>query len=88
MKLKTKDGTTVVVQCPRCGEGNVENISFIQWYPEYSNLHHEEDGTLTVNAMDGEIYYDGGSKDGQLQCDSCGQQWAVPKCLDPLINWE
>jgi len=78
------------IQCPNpeCLCDDVESIEYIEWYPYYSKLSREEDGSITINTADGEIYYDGGSIDAKLQCSKCGTEWAMPINADDHINWD
>lgn len=79
-----------VIQCPnpKCLCDDASKIEYVEWYPNYSKLSREEDGSVTINAADGEIYYDGGSINSKLMCSKCGTEWEIPENVEPHINWD
>jgi hypothetical protein len=79
--------TSFVIQCPnaKCGNSDLDDISWFEMVPNYANLQLEEDGTLTVRSGDSELYYEGAGV-GKLTCDCCGHEWAMPS--NAKVNWE
>lgn len=79
-----------VIQCPKaeCLNKDLDEIQWIEWYPEYSKLYTEDDGSVTINRLDGQIYYENGGKDETLTCMKCGSEWKLPENAEEEINWE
>ena len=79
--------TSFVISCPnsKCGNSDIDEISWVEMVPDYAKLQLEEDGTLTVRCGDSEIYYDGAT-DGKLTCGKCGHEWNMP--TNAKVNWE
>jgi len=69
------------IQCPnpKCLCDDVSRIEWSEQYPVYSKLHKEEDGSISINTSDGEVFWDGGGDGGQLSCGKCGHEWAMPE---------
>ena len=68
------------VQCPHCGNKDLEKIEWQEWVPAIRPLLGIQDGELLVD-VDSEHLDSEGAKDQSLYCKSCYTEFPIPEEL-------